>query len=92
MPVIRSRTHLHRSVADQDSRRDLHFGDNIHFDPKTYQQTSSYWTSDVVTLQMLAYGRTVRRLDPKAFNPTYLFGVIQDAGSLGENAMLVLVS
>ncbi|RDW67437.1 peroxidase family protein [Aspergillus mulundensis] len=81
------------NVGEHDaslSRLDAYFGNNHAFNPTIFAQTTSYWTSDPVTAQMLANSKVARQIHSKAFNPTYTYPASTEQTSHTETGFPIL--
>lgn len=73
------------------SRSDAHFGSTIAFNQSIFDETKSYWTGEIVDLQMSANARAARYKTSQATNPEYSMSELGDAFSLGESAAYVTI-
>ncbi|KAI1474346.1 hypothetical protein K445DRAFT_323386 [Daldinia sp. EC12] len=87
--------HLSRhNVLEHDgslSRQDAHFGPPDVFNEAVFNQTVSYWTGDVVTMQMAANARLARLMTSNLTNPEYSLSDLGSGFSIGESVVYLLV-
>lgn len=55
-----SNVHNDIEIDGSLSRKDLYFGDNIHFDQTIWDQSSSKFEGDIITIRTAAYSRRYR--------------------------------
>ncbi|EAT77817.1 hypothetical protein HBH56_177260 [Parastagonospora nodorum] len=74
------------------SRSDDYFThDVISFNATVYNQTRSYWTEDLINIQMVANARLARMLESVQHNPQFALSELAGAFSAGEGAGYMLV-
>ncbi|KAI9048872.1 hypothetical protein LZ554_006728 [Drepanopeziza brunnea f. sp. 'monogermtubi'] len=73
------------------SRADNTFGDVQPFNQSIFDVTKSYWTSDPMTVEMVANSMDARQLEMKAFNPNFTFTPASERVTFSEMAALFLV-
>ncbi|KAH8765344.1 Chloroperoxidase [Diaporthe sp. PMI_573] len=87
--------HLNRhNVLEHDasmSRSDAFFGNNHVFNQTVFDATRVYWTTEVLTAQMLADGKLARQITSRSQNPNYTFTETTEHFSLGEVAAPIIV-
>ncbi|KAF4550868.1 Peroxidase-like protein 4 [Elsinoe fawcettii] len=66
------------------SRQDQFFGNSTFFNKRTWQQTTRFFTAPTLTMLMIGAARTARKLESKAFNPTFIFTRDAESFSQGE--------
>ncbi|KAI1393030.1 Cloroperoxidase [Hypoxylon trugodes] len=73
------------------SRQDAYFGPADVFDEAVFNQTLTYFTGDIITMQMASNARVVRLLTSNLTNPEYEMSVDGEFFSLGETVAYVAV-
>ncbi|KAI4640594.1 hypothetical protein J4E93_008184 [Alternaria ventricosa] len=74
------------------SRSDKYFNDDaISFNSTIYDQTRSYWTDDLIDIQMAANARLARMIDSVKYNPKFALSELAADFSAGEGAGYMLV-
>ena len=59
-------------MMPQSSRSDKYFNDDaVSFNHTIYDQTRSYWTDDLIDIQMAANARLARMIDSVKYNPKF---------------------
>lgn len=71
-------------AKQEPSRTDDYFGNNHVFNQTVFDQTTSFWTADTLTPEMLANSKLARQIDSRAFNPEYTFTSDMEDFSIGE--------
>ncbi|KAG8167474.1 hypothetical protein KVR01_003163 [Diaporthe batatas] len=66
-----SNVHNDIEIDGSLSRKDLYFGDNIHFDEAIWAQSSSKFEGDIITIRTAAESRRYRTSMAKAENPNF---------------------
>ncbi|KAF3065774.1 putative sterigmatocystin biosynthesis peroxidase stcC [Daldinia childiae] len=81
--------HLSRhNILEHDgslSRQDSFFGPADVFNEAVFNQTKSYWTGDVITIQMAANARVARLMTSNLTNPEYTLSHLGSDFSIGES-------
>lgn len=72
------------------SRMDAYYGSNHLFNPSVFASSKAFWTSPVLSAQMLANSKLARQIDSRAYNPTYTFTSMMEQFSLGELAAPII--
>ncbi|KAI1474497.1 hypothetical protein K445DRAFT_316179 [Daldinia sp. EC12] len=87
--------HLSRhNILEHDaslSRQDAYFGAPDVFNEAVFNQTKSYWTGDVITLQMAANARLARLMTSNLTNPEYSMSDLGSSFSIGESVAYVAI-
>jgi hypothetical protein len=81
-------------MADMDrhSRADDFFAnDAVSFNATIFEQTTAYWTDDLVDIQMAADARLARMLDSVKYNPRFALSELAGDFSAGEGAAYLLI-
>lgn len=73
------------------SRIDAYFGDAGPFNQTIYEQTRSYWTTEIITLQQAADARLARLNESKTIDPNYTLSELGENFSYGESAGYLIV-
>jgi hypothetical protein len=74
------------------SRADNFFAnDAVSFNATIFEQTTAYWTDDLIDIQMAADARLARMLDSVKYNPRFALSELAGAFSAGEGAAYLLV-
>lgn len=73
------------------SRVDYYFGNPQPFNQTIFDQTRSYWTSDIIDVQQAANARLARVIDSNTTNPTYSMSDLGEAFSYGESGAYIIV-
>lgn len=74
------------------SRSDNYFThDVISFNTTVYNKTRSYWTEDLIDIQMVANARLARMLESVKYNPEFALSELAGEFSAGEGAGYMLV-
>ncbi|KAI1105729.1 Cloroperoxidase [Jackrogersella minutella] len=73
------------------SRQDAYFGANDVFNATVFNQTKSYWTGDVIDIQMAANARVARLMTSNLTNPEYSLSDLGAAFSVGESAAYIAI-
>ncbi|OTA57433.1 Cloroperoxidase [Hypoxylon sp. EC38] len=85
--------HLSRhNILEHDaslSRQDSYFGPADVFNEAVFNQTKSFWTGDIIDVQMAANARIVRLLTSNLTNPEYSLSDLGSAFSIGESAAYI---
>ncbi|KAI1414183.1 Cloroperoxidase [Hypoxylon sp. FL1857] len=85
--------HLSRhNILEHDaslSRQDSYFGPADVFNEAVFNQTKSFWTGDIIDVQMAANARVVRLLTSNLTNPEYSLSDLGSAFSAGESAAYI---
>ena len=66
-----SNVHNDIEIDGSLSRKDLYFGDNIHFDESIWAQSSSKFEGDIITIRTAAYSRRYRTSMAEAMVSAY---------------------
>jgi hypothetical protein len=86
--------HLGRhNVLEHDaslSRPDTHFGDALKFNQTIFDGTKSFFTSDIVNVEMAAKARIARVKDSKANNPEYSMSELGMTFGFGESVAYII--
>jgi len=84
-------------VDGSQSRNDIYFGDNVHYDANVFAAVAKnlglddYSTGQLhVTVETAAKARAARQVDAKAVNPTFDTSGLQIPGSIGTTALYLL--
>ncbi|KAI1770776.1 Cloroperoxidase [Hypoxylon cercidicola] len=87
--------HLSRhNVLEHDgslSRQDAYFGPQAEFNAAVFNQTKSFWTGDIITMQMAANARASRLMTSNLTNPEFTLSDTGSTFSFGESAAYVTV-
>jgi hypothetical protein len=82
------------NVLEHDAsltRADAAFGNNHIFNASVYSSSRKWWTSEKVSVQMLANSKIVRQVESRALNPDYTLTAKTEELSLGEVAAPIIV-
>jgi hypothetical protein len=63
----------------------------VSFNATIFEQTTAYWTDDLINIQMIADARLARMLDSVKYNPMFALSELAGAFSAGEGAAYLLV-
>ncbi|KAJ0118133.1 chloroperoxidase-like protein [Diaporthe amygdali] len=66
-----SNVHNNIEIDGSLSRKDLYFGDNIHFDQAIWDQSSSKFEGDIITIRTAAESRAYRTMMAEKVNPNF---------------------
>ncbi|KAI1647035.1 Cloroperoxidase [Daldinia loculata] len=81
--------HLSRhNILEHDgslSRQDSYFGPPDVFNEAVFNETKSYWTGDIITIQMAANARVARLMTSNLTNPEYSLSNLGSEFSIGES-------
>ncbi|KAI6084415.1 Cloroperoxidase [Hypoxylon rubiginosum] len=85
--------HLSRhNLGEHDgslSRQDEFFGDQAVFDEAVFNQTMSFYTGDIITMQMAANARASRIMTSNLTNPNFTLSDAGSGASMTETALYV---
>lgn len=91
--LLRSDQLNRHNILEHDaslSRLDAYYGSNHLFNPSVFASSKAFWTSSVLSAQMLANSKLARQIDSRAYNPTYTFTSTMEQFSLGELAAPII--
>ncbi|KAI1089183.1 Cloroperoxidase [Rostrohypoxylon terebratum] len=71
------------------SRQDAYFGPADVFNEAVFNQTKSFWTGDIITIQMASNARVARLMTSNLTNPEYSLSDLGSAFSVGESAAYI---
>lgn len=71
------------------SRQDSFFGPADKFNEAVFNQTKSYWTGDIIDIQMAANARVARLMTSNLTNPEYSLSDLGSGFSIGETAAYI---
>ncbi|KAI2622370.1 Cloroperoxidase [Hypoxylon sp. NC1633] len=87
--------HLTRhNILEHDgslSRQDAYFGPAGTFNEAVFNQTKSYWTGDIIDVQMGSNARVARLMTSNLTDPEYSLSDLGSAFSIGETAAYIIV-
>ncbi|KAI8964654.1 Cloroperoxidase [Daldinia sp. FL1419] len=87
--------HLSRhNILEHDgslSRQDAYFGSPDVFNEAVFNETKSYWTGDVITIQMAANARVARLMTSNLTNPEYSLSHLGSDFSMGESVAYLAI-
>ncbi|KAI0179052.1 Cloroperoxidase [Hypoxylon sp. FL1284] len=73
------------------SRPDAHFGDQATFNETVFNQTKSFWTGDIITMQMASNARASRLMTSNLTNPDFQLSDTGSVFSIGESAAYITI-
>ncbi|KAK1757950.1 heme-thiolate peroxidase [Echria macrotheca] len=73
------------------SRSDAFYGSALTFNQTVFDETQSYWTNEVINIEMAAHARVARIKTSQATNPTYSLSNLGSEFSFGESVAYVVL-
>ncbi|KAH6641211.1 Chloroperoxidase [Chaetomium tenue] len=73
------------------SRSDAYFGNALTFNQTVFDETKSYWTDEIITIEMASNARLARIKTSNATNPTYSMSELGYGFTKGESAAYVVI-